>query len=581
MTRVRRPRLERSAWEAAGGILAACLGLLALSHALGGAKRSLLIDDGDSVLLPLMLRSLERGEPFHWGLSPVLFAFPELPLYASSALIAGSVAGALLLNGVLNVVILYALLRWLAGSVLPGSPSEGRGDRRAIAAALAGVAVFTGLCLLETRAGGNTLELASLYLTTTYYSGTVMALLAATVLVARIAHERRDRRIRGPAIALGVVSALGTWSNPLFVLWAAAPLAAALLAVAAARLVPRSSAADSAVRWRATIAGSIALLVGSAIGYLARGPLAPYLLAEKSEYLRWGGEDATLAFARDAVRSLVATPGGAVEAGVAALLIAGSLVAAGAVLGRARLGSSAVVVVAAAAAVVGVPLALVATGSISTRYALPLLFFPLAAFVVGLALIRRRNGRRRPVIGMTSSGARGFSFEFGRAAITRLLGAALATALVVAGGVSAARVAAVAADPGVPGVACLTTWAAGAPGFTGVGQFWTIRDLQAYGGDSVRLAQVNSDFTVYPWLSNLAPAEEARVGYVIVATEPDAAGHLDYWGPQLAELGTPRDIVHCETFDIYDYRGSAAVDTLTDTVTRSARLQATLRGLPL
>ena len=128
-----------------------------------------------------MARSFERGEAFEWGMSPVLFVFPELPLYLVSALLTASVAAALLLNAVLNVVLLYALLRFVAGRVLatrrfadvvaptgPAVPdtraSSEATDRapattaappRAIVAALVGTVVFVVFCLLESRPGGQ------------------------------------------------------------------------------------------------------------------------------------------------------------------------------------------------------------------------------------------------------------------------------------------------------------------------------------------------------------------------------------------------------------------------------------------
>lgn len=205
---------------------------MALGHALAGAKRSLLLDDGDSVLLPLMLQSAQRGDAIEWGMSPVLFVFPELPLYLVSAALTTTVAASLLLNAVLNVVVLYGLLRFVAAEVLARTTAERvRHDPAAlkfsgIAAALAGVAVFAVACLLETRPGGNTGEIASLYLTTTYYSGTVMALVASVGLVLRVDRSTSGRRIPVSAIVLALAAALATFSNPLYVLWATGPLVA-------------------------------------------------------------------------------------------------------------------------------------------------------------------------------------------------------------------------------------------------------------------------------------------------------------------------------------------------------------------
>lgn len=574
MSTRRAPRLPRLGWEAAGILLSAGAALIVLAHALAGAKRSLLLDDGDSVLLPLMQRSFERGEPFEWGMSPVLFVFPELPLYLGSAALTTSVAAALLLNGVLNVVALYALLRFAAGRVratrglaVPGQECTAAGEddaRRPILAALLGVAVFCALCLLETRPGGNTLEVASLFLTTTYYSGTVMALVATLGLVVHLAGplDGRGRRILLPALTIGVVSAVSTLSNPLFVLWVAGPVVAALLVL-------------SLVRWRTGIrdpwwrpaATALALLAGSAAGYAARQPLTGrFIIAEKDEYFRWGREDLTLSFARASLRALLETPGGVVEALVGTALLGGSVVAAVAVVVRRRSGPVALVALVAGATAILLPLALLVTGSISTRYALPLLFTPLALAVAGAAVrpgwaprpARARNRRRIAVAAPL-------------AVLLIVVGAAIPSGAAVAraGGASASATAS--------GAACLTAWTRGKE-VTGVAQFWTGRRLAAYGGPSVRLLQVNSDFTVYPWLVDLAPYRDARVGYVVVATRSDASGHLDYWGDDVTNLGTPRDVVHCDGYDIRDYRGLPAAAVLTEQVDRSAAAQAARQG---
>ncbi|GAA4265403.1 hypothetical protein [Frondihabitans peucedani] len=574
MSTRRAPRLPRVGWETAGILLSAAAAVVALAHALAGAKRSLLLDDGDSVLLPLMQRSFERGEAFEWGMSPVLFVFPELPLYLTSAAVTISVAAALLLNGVVNVVALYALLRFLAGRVLatrslaaPGQEGAAAGatdPRRPILAALLGVAVLVALCLLETRPGGNTLEIASLFLTTTYYSGTVMALVATLGLVVHLAGplDGRGRRILLPALTIGIVAAVSTLSNPLFVLWVTGPVVAALLVL-------------SLVRWRTRIrdpwwrpaATALALVAGSAAGYAARQPFSGrFIIAEKDEYFRWGREDLTLSFARESLRALVETPGGVVEALVGAALLVGSVVVAAAVVARRSSGPMALVALVAGATAILLPLALLVTGSISTRYALPLLFTPLALVVAALAVTPRpapRPARAR---------------DRRRIAVA----APLAVLLVVAGAAvpataAVARAGDAVASASASGAACLTAWTRGKH-VTGVAQFWTGRRLAAYGGPSVRLLQVNSDFTVYPWLVDLAPYRDARVGYVIVATRTDAGGHLDYWGDDVTNLGTPRGIVHCDGYDIRDYRGLPASSVLTEQVDRSAAEQAARRG---
>lgn len=559
-----RTRRARLGWEALGILLAAAASLAALAHALAGAKRSLLLDDGDSVLLPLLLRSLERGEPFEWGMSPVLFVFPELPLYALSAALTTTVAGALLLNGALNVILLYALLRYVAGRVLRTREGQDHAlhPARPVAAAALGTLLFAALCLLETRPGGNSGEIASLYLTTTYYSGTVMALVATLGLVVHLVGpiDRRGRRILLPALGIGLLAAAATLSNPLYALWVTIPLVAALAVLAVVRIVQHLRDPW----WRPT-ATALALVAGSGVGYLARQPLERFIIAQKDEYFRWSREDLSLAFGRDVVRALVATPGGALEAVVAVILLLGALAAAVAVVVRREAGPVAIVALFAGASVILVPLALLVTGSISTRYALPLLFAPLALAVVLVAMAPWPGG------GVARS-------DTGRGRRITALAALLAAGAVVALGLpSGVAVARVAGGSGYAAATCLSDWARGKH-VTGVAQFWTGRGLAAYGGDDVHLLQVNSDFSVYPWLVNLAPYRDARVSYVVVARGGDSAGHLEYWGDSVTNLGAPSDIVDCGSYEVYDFRGTPAVRSLTEQVDRSAAVQAAFRG---
>ncbi|BDZ51571.1 hypothetical protein GCM10025867_38120 [Frondihabitans sucicola] len=260
------------------------------------------------------------------------------------------------------------------------------------------------------------------------------------------------------------------------------------------------------------------------------------------------------------MRALVATPGGLVEAVVAAVLLLGSLVAGVLAVGRRGTGPVALVALFGGFTVILLPLALLVTGSISTRYALPLLFSPVLVLVVGVAVA--------PV--------RALPKARGRRIVASLiaLGTLVVVGVTVPAGVAVAREA---AGPGYSAATCLTDWSRGKH-VTGVAQFWTGRGLQAYGGGSVDLLQVNFDFSVYPWLVNLASYRNARVSYVVVATAGDAAGHTDYWGDDLTNLGAPRDIVDCGSYDIYDFRGLPAADVLTEKVDASAAVQAAFRG---
>jgi hypothetical protein len=544
-------------WEIVGVAASVAFAVVALAHALAGPKRSLLLTDGDSVLLPLIVQSLHRGQAIEWGMSPVLFVFPELPLYLLAAAVTTTVAAALLLSGVVNVAVLYALLRFVAGRVETGRLAESgaqdpaRGFPRPVLAALTGVAVFTLACLVETRPGGNTGELASLYLVTTYYSGTVMALVASVGLVMQLLLARG--RVVWPAIVLAVVAALATWSNPLYLLWAAAPIGLALVVVTLVRL--RSGPRGA---WRAQAVSVSALVVGAVVGYLARAPLSAFIIADKNEYFRWGRIGLSWSFFEGALEGLVTTPGGVAEAVAGGLAVVGSVVASVVVVRRRSSGVAAFGFLFVTATFVVVPLGLLVTGSIATRYGLPFVFAPLVGIVVAVSAAR----------GPAPSGVR---------RVVAIACAATLVATVVAEVPAGSSVVRAGSRPGDPAAACLTTWTRGKH-VTGAAQYWTGRSLQAYGGPSVQLLQVTSDLEAYPWLTNLAPYRGATISYVVVARNAPGDEHAEYWGDALNQLGNPAAVVDCGTYEIYDYRGTPGAARLTREVVQSAGDQAALRG---
>lgn len=522
--------------------------LIGTGHAIGGVKRRLLLDDGDSVVLPLFVESLRRGEAFEWTMSPVLFVFPELPLYLLSDLVTAGVAAALLTNAVLNVVVLYWLLRWIVGAVLPGS------SRVAAAwSAVAGAAAFVGCSLLEFRYVGNTAEIATLFYSNTYYSGTVMSCLATTALVSRILRTGISRRsLVGHAVGLALVAALSVLSNPLYLLWAVAPSGLALAVTWAFRRTG----------WLTVLVLAVSSLGGSAVGYAARIPLAPFIAATSDQYFRSDLVDVSASFYRGIGAELVSSHKGQLEAGVFIGLIVVSVVGLVVALVRRASGAVTFAYAASVATAAVVPVVVVQVGSLAARYLLPVFFVPLALGVVSLVVLLERAVRALPVAPA-------------RRRVPLIVAAAAAVAVVAAGGTAPiTRVVAEATGPGYPAASCLTDWAEGRDA-VGVGQFWQVRPLQVYGGDDVRLLQAHGDLSVFPWLSNLAPYRGADPTYLVVS-----GLDLEDWSETLEELGAPAATVSCGDYTIYDYEGAPGEDFLDEEVDRSAESEGEERGFP-
>ncbi|MCU1526694.1 MAG: hypothetical protein JWP75_457, partial [Frondihabitans sp.] len=235
-----------------------------------------------------------------------------------------------------------------------------------------------------------------------------------------------------------------------------------------------------------------------------------------------------------------------------------SVVVSGFVLRRGTTGQTSLGLLFVTATFVVVPLGLLVTGSIATRYGLPFVFAPLVGIVIAVA------GSRAP----------------SSATVRRVVAATGATALVVTAVAvvpAGSSVVAVGAGSGDPAAACLSTWTRGKD-VTGVAQYWAGRSLATYGGSSVRLLQVTADLEVYPWLVNLAPYRDATISYVVVDRNAPGDEHTETWGEALNQLGNPADVVDCGTYEIYDYRGTPGADRLTEEVDRSAGVQAALRG---
>ena len=105
------PRLRlrgSTSWILEAVALLVVIGLVfaKLASVAGGSWRAVFLANGDSLVLPLVLQSLQRGEPFHWVFSSQTFFLPEFPLYAICGLVMGSPQGGLVLNAILNVLVL-------------------------------------------------------------------------------------------------------------------------------------------------------------------------------------------------------------------------------------------------------------------------------------------------------------------------------------------------------------------------------------------------------------------------------------------------------------------------------------------
>jgi hypothetical protein len=275
-----RPRRRGRRWaiETLAALSAAALSVLLLAHLAGSPRAWLLFYDGDSVLPALLAGSIRVGQSADWALSSVAFV-PESAAYLALAALGLPVQHTLALNAVVNLLALYAALRSVAGAALPDRAAATRA-----ALALGSFAVFVGFGLLEGSASRETLELASLLATTTYYSAAVIATVLCLALLLRVlAPSRREPAVRRDAVVLAAVTALSVLSNPIVALWYVAPLLALAALALGLDLAPR----------RRIAAGAAALASGSALGAVLRLPLGSLLTESPGDMVNPAGSAAS------------------------------------------------------------------------------------------------------------------------------------------------------------------------------------------------------------------------------------------------------------------------------------------------
>ncbi|WP_309127200.1 hypothetical protein [Microbacterium sp.] len=488
--------MTRAAWrEGAGWAAALALSIVVVGQVASTARSQLLFRDADSLVVALLSCSIAEGDRLDWALSSVLF-LPEtaLLLLLRAALPALSVAGLLAVNAVLNLLALYGALRLAAGR-----RDEGRSP---VAWSLVAHGTFGVLAVTETSASREALEPASLLLTTTYYSATVVG----TVLAVGLVRRHLDRPRVALPTALGIVSLASTMTNPLFLVWAVAPLVVLLAVAAIPRLLGHAALLPLAV-----------LVGGALLGLAARMPFSAWIANSGVGYARpdrWVGAAeyyGQLAMAR------LATPGGLIAVTLMTALIALC------VLRSIRIPVERGARLVAAfgwftplAVVAGV----IALGTNASRYLEPIAFGP----VLGLLAL---PSVRRPL----------------PHALTRLVTAVAAVLLLAGTVLSIPRIQAAATAPDAD-AACVRDWV-DASDRTGGGQFWTVRLPKLMLEDAARLVQVDHTLRGYAWLVNRSDFAAERVTFLV---EDLQSAPWDITGQPV-----PDSIVECGRYRILDY----------------------------
>lgn len=478
--------------ELTGWLAALALALIVSAQVAASARSELLFRDGDSLIVALFAQSSLSGEASHWAMSSVLF-FPEAAVFSGlDLLLPWNVNGLLAANAVVNLLMLYGALRLVAGRQRSGTAP--------VTWALIATAVFGLLAVTETSASRDALELASVLLTTTYYSTTVIAVVLAVGLIRRFV--AREGRGTGLLIIVGCVAAVATLSNPLFAVWATVPLAVVLALLA---LRP-------AARHRVLLPLAV-LIGGTGLGFLGRIPFSAWIANTGAGYAQPELWAQSITYYAELLADRLSTPLGIIGSLLTVVLLAFAVVRSI----RVREPAERVVALAAWVIPVLVLVGAIALGTHAARYLQPLAFAPMLALVAAPRALP--IARPRPFV------------------------AAIALVLLAGSVASVPRLTTAAQAPDAD-LTCVTDWV-DASGRTGAGQFWTVRLPKLHLDDPAQLVQVDHQLGAYAWLVNRTDFDVDEVSFLIEDAQTVA------W--QLPLDAVPEEIVDCGRYRILDF----------------------------
>ncbi|EAR24691.1 hypothetical protein A20C1_11451 [marine actinobacterium PHSC20C1] len=479
--------------------------LLVVTYLAGPTGRDeLMFLDGDSMVVPLFSRSILEGTATNWAMSAVLFV-PEIIVFLGLSLTGLGIQEVQFVAAVLNFLGLYLVFRVAAVSII-------RGNRAALAASAGFVAVCL-LALTESGGDGDSLQLASLMATTTYYAATVLGALVSVGITRRIVGKASPSAAL--AVLLFIVASVSVFSNPLYLAWATAPLVIIVLVVCAGAGWGRSRT------WALA-----ALVAGSVLGYLLRIPIAPWIVADPDNYFQPGRSRNSFAYYCSLLLERLSSPGGVLAV---AVVLALSILGVWLTVRSLRQGAVASAVVAAYSwfAPLATTVGFILMGTEAARYLQLWAFAPALSLVVWITDAPLTSRAETPWRRLTAV-----------AAIPALVGG-----VVFAAALPAAIQRATIQDPSLT---CAVSWV-NESGAVGAGQFWTVRAVKTHIEDPTKLIQTDFALRDYAWLVDRADFAQPVVSFLIVDeqsspfTLPPAAEYL------------PSTTIDCGRFQILDY----------------------------
>ena len=491
--------------------------------------------NGDSLTLPILKRALVSKNPFLWVSSSQLLFFPEGLFYAISSFITTSIRASLVFNAYLNVTILYILIRCITSMFHDVSNILQR------IFALSGGLLLIFYMLLERQPNINYSSVATLFLFTTYYYGIIIA---GVAILGILLFQIKNTKISKKNIIIGIlsflISAMSTFSDPLFAMEFLFPLAITLLLIFI----------FTRVSLRKVIWLGIFPLTGGTIGYLVRIPFQ-YLIGQNlTSHISTSDIPLTLTVFHTALRTDMMSLYGSLEIlGVFVVLLFSliySLVWIYRRVHNPKKLDDRLLIISLLAVLTGIVSIIfsIIIGAQTTRYLIPLIIFPILGLlpIVYMSVVRK--------------------YEKHIIMFFILLG--IIISIIGLGSISRAFKLVSASTYSTP--LCLANALNNKTAY-GVGSYWKVRALDLYGRNNEQAFQVMSNLAFFPWQANIGSYNNQRLTFIIVDKQPSLYSILpnDIYLPP-----NPSKITSCNNIYIYQYSvGSKGYNILNNVVQQS------------
>ena len=493
--------------------------------------------NGDSITLPVIGQALAHKDPFLWVSSSQFLLFPEGIFYAISSLLTKSVRAALVFNGSLNIIVLYVLFRWISGLFI----KTARYVKQLFALGCCLLLIF--YMLLERQPLVNSSSVATLFIFTAYYYGIIISGVSLVGISLQQAKPiKRLSALSASQLLLAsiafLVAGLTTFSDPIFIIQFTFPL---LIALGVVFLC-------NGLRFKNILLICLPVLGGSVIGYLARAPFKAFVGVSLGSHIVTQQIPGTLTTFHQSISYDLHNKPSLVE-----LILVFGVIAYSAIYiawwmyqktrYKDRLLDGRLFLL-ALFAVIEPPVIIlfsIFSGSMVTRYLLPMFVFPMLGLLSILAI--------KP---------RGVFLK-----VMFVISTVIILVTVLLGAVSVGKAKYVLSSSSYTDPKCLAAALHNRPAY-GVGSYWTVRALDVYGQADEQAVQINYDFSPFIWQSNLGAYKNKQFSFIVVDKQASTYERaVPYNDPSIPSH--PSKIYTCSNIYIYVYSpGTSGYNQLND-----------------